>query len=113
MNIFYILTDLINALPGNGSVNTYQQATIDETVYSMWSAPRNNTVEVFSVWSALRNGVIKLISSFLSQRKFRVSEEGEMSTPREMRAGVPLGSDLSHTLYNMYINDPHKHLVFT
>jgi hypothetical protein len=32
--------------------------------------------------------LIKLISSFLSQRKFRVSVEGEMSSPREMQAGV-------------------------
>jgi hypothetical protein len=49
--------------------------------------------------------LIKLISAFLSQRKFRVSVEGEMSTPREMRAGVPQGSVLSPILYNMYIND--------
>jgi retron-type reverse transcriptase len=48
--------------------------------------------------------LIKLISSFLSQRKFRVSEEGEMSTPREMHAGVPQGSVLSPTLYNIYTN---------
>jgi hypothetical protein len=54
---------------------------------------------------------IKLISSFLSQRKFSVSVEGEMSTAREMRAGVPQGSVLSPTLYNMYINDVPKHLV--
>jgi hypothetical protein len=39
--------------------------------------------------------LIKLISSFPSQRKFRVSVEGEMSTPREMKAGVPQGSVLS------------------
>jgi hypothetical protein len=31
--------------------------------------------------------LIKLISSLLSQRKFRVSVEGEMSTPRYMQAG--------------------------
>jgi retron-type reverse transcriptase len=49
--------------------------------------------------------LIKLISSFLSQRKFLVSTEGEISTTREMRAGVPQGSVLSPTLYNMYIND--------
>jgi hypothetical protein len=30
--------------------------------------------------------LIKLISSFLSQRKFRISVESEMSTPREMKA---------------------------
>jgi hypothetical protein len=49
--------------------------------------------------------LIKLIGSFLSQRKFRVSVEGEMSTPRVMQAGVPQGSLLSPTLFNMYIND--------
>jgi hypothetical protein len=49
--------------------------------------------------------LIKLISSFLSQRKFGVSVEGEMSTPMYMQVGVPQGSALSLTLYNFYIND--------
>jgi hypothetical protein len=31
----YILTDLINALPGNSSVNTVQHATIEEAVFSV------------------------------------------------------------------------------
>jgi hypothetical protein len=48
---------------------------------------------------------IKLIGSFLSQRKFRVSVKGETSTPSSMQAGVPQGSILSPTLYNLYIND--------
>jgi hypothetical protein len=56
--------------------------------------------------------LIKLISSFLSHRKLRVSVEDEMSTAREMQAGVPQGSVLSPTLYNIYINDTPKHLVF-
>jgi hypothetical protein len=43
--------------------------------------------------------LIKLISSFLSNRKFSVSVEGEMSTPRIMKAGVPQGSVLSPTVY--------------
>jgi hypothetical protein len=49
--------------------------------------------------------LIKLISSFLSQRKFSVSVEGEMSTSREIRVGEPQGSVLSPTLYDMHIND--------
>jgi hypothetical protein len=53
----------------------------------------------------LSASLIKLISSFLSNRKLSVSVEGEMSTPRIMKAGVPQGSALSPTLFNMYIND--------
>jgi hypothetical protein len=49
--------------------------------------------------------LIKLIGSFLSECKFNISVEGEMSAPREMQAGVPQGSVLSPTLCNMYIND--------
>ncbi|PNF28984.1 hypothetical protein B7P43_G15105 [Cryptotermes secundus] len=58
------------------------------------------------------NSLTKLIGSFLSQRKFRVSVEGEMSTPREMQSGVPQGLVLSHTLFSLYINDaPQTHGV--
>jgi hypothetical protein len=49
--------------------------------------------------------LIKLISSFLSERKFRVAVEGEMTTPRDMEAGVPQGSFIFPTLYSIYIND--------
>jgi hypothetical protein len=38
--------------------------------------------------------LIRLISSFLSQRKFRVSVECEMSMPKKMQAGRPQGSVL-------------------
>jgi hypothetical protein len=34
-----------------------------------------------------------------------VSVEGEMSTPRDIQAGVPQGSVMSPTLYSLYIND--------
>jgi hypothetical protein len=49
--------------------------------------------------------LIKLIGSLLSQRKFGVSVGGQMSTPRVMQAGVPQGSVLSPSLFDMYIND--------
>jgi hypothetical protein len=49
---------------------------------------------------------IRLISSFLSERKLRVSIEVEMSTSREMQAEVQQGSVLSPTLYIIYVNVP-------
>jgi hypothetical protein len=49
--------------------------------------------------------VIKFISSFKSQRKLRVSVEGEMSMPRDIQAGVPQYFVLSPTLYSIYVND--------
>jgi hypothetical protein len=49
--------------------------------------------------------LIKLISSLHSQRKFRVSVKGEMSTSRAILATVPQGPVLSPTLYNIDTND--------
>jgi hypothetical protein len=61
---------------------------------------------------AFSTSLIKLTGSFLSQREFSVSVEGEMSTPREMQAGVPQVSVLSPTFFNMYINyTPQTHGV--
>jgi hypothetical protein len=39
--------------------------------------------------------LIKLVSSFISQRKFRVSVEDKLSTLRDIKAWVPQGSVLS------------------
>jgi hypothetical protein len=47
----------------------------------------------------------KLINSFVSSRKFRITAEGELPTPRDKQAGVPQISVLSPTLYSLYIND--------
>jgi hypothetical protein len=47
--------------------------------------------------------LIKLISSFLSQGKFRVLAEGEISMPRDIRAGVPQGSILHHISQYIYL----------
>jgi hypothetical protein len=39
--------------------------------------------------------LINIISPFLSLIKFRILVEGEMSAPRDIKAGVPQGSILS------------------
>jgi hypothetical protein len=59
--------------------------------------------------------LVKLIASFLTNRKFKVSVEGELSSPRKVAAGVPQGSALAPVLHSLYINDapaaPGTHLV--
>jgi hypothetical protein len=66
-------------------------------------------------WSKLQFsiGLIKLIGSFLSQRKFSVSVEDEMPTPRYMQAGVSQGSvlPLLYTICSLMI--PPKPPVWT
>jgi hypothetical protein len=49
--------------------------------------------------------LIKLIPSFLANRKFTISVEGELSSPRKIAAGVLQGSVLAPVLYNLYINN--------
>jgi hypothetical protein len=49
--------------------------------------------------------LIKLIASFLTNRKFEASVEGEISSPRKVAAGVPQGSVLAPLLYSLYIYD--------
>jgi hypothetical protein len=45
---------------------------------------------------------IKLIVSFLTDRKFKVSEEGEFSPSRKIAAGVPQGSVLAAVGQSIY-----------
>jgi len=58
---------------------------------------------------------INLIRSFLSNKNFRVSVEGEICTPRKIQAGLPQVFVLFPTRYNLYINDtseiPRIHLT--
>jgi hypothetical protein len=46
--------------------------------------------------------IIKLISSFLLHRKFSVSVEGEMSTPRCMQAGVSRFHPVPNSIQSVY-----------
>jgi len=45
----------------------------------------------------------KTINSYLSNRKFRISVESELSTPSGIESGVPQGSVLVPTVYSLYI----------
>jgi hypothetical protein len=75
--------------------------SIEKAFYTTWHSGLLNKLSKLEFSASL----FKLIGSFLSQRKFRVSVEGEISTPRKMQAGVPQGSVLSPNLFNMYKTD--------
>jgi hypothetical protein len=49
--------------------------------------------------------LINLIASFLTSRKFKVSVECEISSPRKVAAGVTQSSVPARVLYSLYIND--------
>lgn len=49
--------------------------------------------------------IIKLISNYLKSRKIETYLNDEISTRREIRAGVPQGSILGPLLFNIYISD--------
>ena len=50
-----------------------------------------------------------IISSYLTKRSFRVKIEDALSSPRKTHAGVPQGSILAPTLYNLYTADIPTH----
>lgn len=49
--------------------------------------------------------LVKLIKSFLLERSFAVSVNSSMSEPHRIPCGVPQGSVLSPTLYNIFTSD--------
>jgi hypothetical protein len=95
------LTDRVTLNFNNKLSTAVLLLDIERAVYTTWYTGLLYKLSKLEFSTRL----IKLIGFFLSQRKFSVSVEGEMSKPREMQAGVPQGSVLSPTVFNMYIND--------
>lgn len=58
--------------------------------------------------------LVRLIASYLQDRTFSVKLNGTRSTERRLEAGVPQGSLLSPTLFNIYASDlPETRLRYT
>jgi hypothetical protein len=86
-------------------------------VFSALSVPRLYNTSRIPPLSELQfsTSLVKLIASFLTNRRFKVSVEGELSSTRNVAAEVPQGSVLATILYSLYINDatvaPGTHLA--
>jgi hypothetical protein len=79
--------------------------TICRRLLYSWTSKRPLTQHGTSAMLQFTISLIKLIASFLTNRKFKVSVEGELSSPRKVAAGVPQCSVLAPILYSLYIND--------
>lgn len=60
---------------------------------------------IFKLNRFLPDSYVKLLSSYLSDRVFRVREENEYSSLKDIKAGVPQGSILGPILYLIYTSD--------
>lgn len=65
----------------------------------------HNALIIKLIRLGIPNYLVRFVASFLYNRLFVTEVEGELSTQRVMRAGVPQGSPLSPTLFNLYTND--------
>jgi hypothetical protein len=73
---------------------------IEKTIHTTWHSGLLYQLSELEFSTSL----IELIASFLTDRKFKASVEGECSTPREIVAGVPECSVLVPVLCSLYIN---------
>ena len=55
--------------------------------------------------SGIKGKILKWIHEYVSNRSFKVFFEGEYSCEKKISSGVPQGSTLSPTLFNVMIND--------
>jgi hypothetical protein len=95
------LTDHINLNFNNNMSTAAVFLDIEKAFHTTWHLGLLRKLSKLKVPVNL----IRIIESHLSNRKFKVSVEDELSTPREIQAGVPQGSVLAPTLYSLYIND--------
>jgi hypothetical protein len=101
---FHIVTDLINALPGNSSVNTVRHATIEKAVFSMPAVTSRSggwwSRDVCFLWCVLVPRLYEWQNSFgsgtsqfsvgNSQGRFVVEEENKKSACEDLTCDLKI-----------------------
>ena len=124
-HVKHLIPDTQFAFRGEHSTTLQLFRFIDDTTTRFLN--REHTTAVFfdiekafdSVWymglikKLINGGVpdayIKQIKSYLQDRTYRAKYETKLSTSHPMKAGVPQGSVLAPTLFNIYMADIPKH----
>jgi hypothetical protein len=93
-------TGLRNPFLGNGLVNTFQHATIQVVVFSMWSAPRNSTELRFLY--GLRHATVQscVFCEWPMPRGYKIERSSVQNAHPRTRSFIPCGGGTEYFNHN-------------